>query len=285
MDTRTVELDDLTLHLSQAGDGETILFIHGLGGAGASWTPIADRLSDRFHTVCPDLPGFGRSSKPQRRYTPAFFVDTLVELLDEVAVDQAHLVAGSLGGQVALELALRRPGRVGRVVAVAPAGVPPASYKGSDELAAYRAILDAETEADVRRARQATTPPGAQPVEQARTDAEVLAYVTSPGAGPAFRSALEESAKARRLGPLVDRIDPPPLFVWGDQDPIIPLDVCRPVLDGLAAPNLAVFEGCGHSPQSQRPEAFTRILGRFLAGGLTEQDARPGIVDLRLTPS
>lgn len=288
MDTRTIELDDLSIHRSQAGTGQPMLFLHGLGGAGTSWTPIAERLADRFQVLCPDLPGFGRSSKPtDRRYTPAFFVATLVEMLDELAIDQAHVVGGSLGGQVALELALRRPDRVDRVVAVAPAGVPPASYTGSTELDVYRGLLEAETEADVRRARQATGPPGADDTEPVRSDAEVLAYVTSPDAKEAFSSALAESAKARRLGPLLDRIDPAPLFVWGDRDPIIPLDVCRPELEGLEKRgrlNLAVFDGCGHSPQAQRPETVARLIGRALGGQLADQDAVPDNVDRQSGP-
>lgn len=267
MDTRTIDLDDHSIHLSQAGTGQPTVFLHGLGGAGTSWTPIAQRLSDRFHVLCPDLPGFGRSSKPtDHRYTPAFFVATLVGLLDELGIDQAHVVGGSLGGQVALELALRHPGRIDRVVAVAPAGVPPASYSGSAELDAYRELVEAETEADVHQAREAMRPPGTDHIEPVRSDAEVLAYVRSPGAKEAFRSALEESAKARRLGPLLDRIDPAPLFVWGDRDPIIPLDVCRPELEELqkrARLDLAVFDGCGHSPQAQRPDAFARLVASW----------------------
>lgn len=286
MDTRTIELDDLPIHLSHAGTGQPVLFLHGLGSAGTSWVPIAERLSDRFQVLCPDLPGFGRSSKPtDRPYTPAFFVAALVEMLDTLGIDRVHVVGGSLGGQVTLELALRRPGRVDQVVAVAPAGVPPASYTGSAELDAYRELMDAETEAEVRRAREATRPPGADDIEPARSDAEVLAYVTSPGAKQAFASALRESARARRLGPLLDRIDPPPLFVWGDQDAIIPLDVCLPELEELEKRgrlNLAVFEGGGHSPQAQRPETVARLIGQSLAGRLAEQEAVLGGVDLQV---
>lgn len=258
----------MDLHVLEAGQGDPLLLVHGLGGAGASWSANTPTLSQRFHVLAPDLPGFGRSSKPERRYTPAFFVDTLVALLDQHGLESTHAVGVSMGGQVALELALRHPERVDRVIAVAPAGIPPASFEGSPALDDYQGILDARSEEEVRQVRQAIqahAPGPASQVPENRSPEEILAYVRSPGAKDAFTSALDESASARRLGPLLHQLDPTPLFVWGDRDPIIPLEVCRPVLEELAGLELAVFPGCGHSPQVEESERFNEVALRLLS--------------------
>lgn len=276
-----MRVDDLKIGMLHRGVGKPVLFIHGLGGASSSWGQNMERFAQGFQVIAPDLPGFGRSSKPARDYTPAFFASTIVSLLDELGVEQAHVVGGSLGGQVALELALRAPERVDRVVAVAPAGVSPTSFTGTPALEAHRDILDATSEQEVLEARQAIGGPGAIQPPVWRSPGEVLAYVTSPGAREAFDSALEESARARRLGPHLDQIDPPPLFVWGDADPVIPLDVCLGELKRIKRLQLAVFHGCGHSPHAERPGLFNDLIASFFEGKLKEIDLPRDILTLR----
>lgn len=276
-----MRVDGLKIGMLHRGVGKPVLLIHGLGGASSSWGQNVERFAQRFQVIAPDLPGFGRSSKPLRAYTPAFFASALVRLLDVLGVEQAHVVGGSLGGQVALELALRAPERVDRVVAVAPAGVSPTSFTGTPALEAYRSILDATTEQEVLEARQALGGPvGIQPPVW-RSPREVLTYVTSPGAREAFDSALGESARARRLGPHLDRIDPPPLIVWGDADPVIPLSVCQEELEAMKRLQLAVFHGCGHSPQAERPGLFNDLVISFLEGNLEETDLPRDMLTLR----
>lgn len=275
MQATTVEVDGLELRVRSDGEGPAVLFVHGLGSAGQSWTPVADLAADDIHAIAPDLPGFGRSEKPRRTYTPAFLAETLVSLVDELGIETTHVVGTSLGGQVALELALRRPDRVGRVVAVAPAGIPPTSFEGTTALSEYAQLLDARTVEEVQAARAATGSAERADEAHRRSPEEVLAYVTSPGAREAFESALRESAKARRLGPLLAEIDPLPLVVWGGQDPLIPLDVCAPELRRTPELELAVFPDAGHSPHAEHPRAFTELLLAFLEDRLASVEVAP----------
>lgn len=265
MQATTVALDGLDLHVHTGGHGEPVLFVHGLGSQAASWLPTAEALSDEFALLVPDLPGFGRSSKPPASYEPAFFVDALVGLLEERGIEATHVVGTSLGGHIALELALRHPERVHRTVAVAPGGVPPADFEGTPALARYTEILEAETEDQIVTILEDVRAEDAAPRQHVRDPAEILAYVQSPGAAHAFRSALVQSARARRLGPLLDGIEPGPLIVWGEKDPMIPWQVTAPVLAKAKAPTVALFEECGHSPHNQRPEAFRELAAAFLA--------------------
>lgn len=277
----TITVEDTDLHLETAGEGDPLLLVHGLGSASTTWEPQLASLSEAgYRAIAPDMPGFGRSEKPQRSYTPAFFVDVLASLLDELGVEETYIVGASMGGHVTLEFALRHPERIHGTVAEAPGGVPPADFQGTEALATYTQVLDAETVEDVVQTLEAVRPDGLDEPEHVRDPAEILAYVESPGARQAFDSALLGSSKARRLGPLLDEIEPAPLLVWGERDPMIPLDVCRPELAQAEEPRLAVFPECGHGPHREEPELFNRLVREHFRGRLRRADVEEAAVRL-----
>jgi pimeloyl-ACP methyl ester carboxylesterase len=96
------------------GDGPDVLLLHGLGAAKTSFFDTAAALRQegyRVHAI--DLPGFGSSSKPAfAPYTARWFAETVIDLLDALDIDQAHLIGNSMGGRVAIEVGLRAPERV-----------------------------------------------------------------------------------------------------------------------------------------------------------------------------
>ena len=105
----------------EAGVGPPVLAIHGLGATKGSFLPTVDALADHFRVIAVDLPGFGDSDKPiGAAYDPRFFADAIVDLLDALGLHRANLIGNSLGGRVALEVALREPERVDRLALLAP---------------------------------------------------------------------------------------------------------------------------------------------------------------------
>jgi pimeloyl-ACP methyl ester carboxylesterase len=106
------------LHYLTRGAGEPLLLIHGLGSSGADWAFQLPALEPGFHVIVPDLPGSGHSDPPADRYTIEGFAHALWALLDELALPNASIVGFSLGGAVALEMALQRPESVRRLVLI-----------------------------------------------------------------------------------------------------------------------------------------------------------------------
>ena len=95
--------------------------IHGLGATKVSFLPTLAALAGTHRCIAVDLPGFGDSVKPIRaRYDARFFARSMVALLDALELERAHLIGNSMGGRVALEVGLRAPDRVGRLVLLAP---------------------------------------------------------------------------------------------------------------------------------------------------------------------
>jgi pimeloyl-ACP methyl ester carboxylesterase len=111
----------LTFYL-EAGprDAPPVVLLHGLGATSASFLPTIRDLSADHRVIALDLPGFGESGKPLRPLRPAFFARHVVAMLDELRIRHAHLVGNSMGGRVALEVALRYPYRVSRLALLCP---------------------------------------------------------------------------------------------------------------------------------------------------------------------
>ena len=102
-------VDAARIHYSSRGSGEPLLLIHGLGSSGADWAFQIPSLAPRFRMITPDLPGCGRSPALAAAPSIAELARALWTLLDDLQIDTAHIAGFSLGGAVALEMALQRP--------------------------------------------------------------------------------------------------------------------------------------------------------------------------------
>ena len=118
---RHVETAAGGLSTIEAGVGDPVILLHGLGATKASFLPTIDALAASHRAIAVDLPGFGDSDKPLfGAYDPAFFAQAIAALLDAQGLDSAHMVGNSMGGRVALELGLSHAERVRRLVLLAP---------------------------------------------------------------------------------------------------------------------------------------------------------------------
>jgi pimeloyl-ACP methyl ester carboxylesterase len=105
-----------------AESGPPVVMLHGIASRIEEYEDLIDRLRLRRRVIVMDLPGNGYSDKPERPYTLAFLEDAVLGLLDQLAVEEADLAGGSLGGNLTLRLAHRAPERFRRLVPWAPAG-------------------------------------------------------------------------------------------------------------------------------------------------------------------
>jgi pimeloyl-ACP methyl ester carboxylesterase len=100
--------EDGSMHYSVYGRGGAVLLIHGLGCSGADWVLQIAALEGTFRLIVPDLPGCGATPPPRDGYSIAGFASALWALLDRLGVACTNIVGFSLGGAVALEMALQR---------------------------------------------------------------------------------------------------------------------------------------------------------------------------------
>src|SRR5436309_6247844 len=96
------------------GAGPDVLLLHGLGSTRASLFETAAELSRQYRVHAPDLPGFGSSCKPALgSYNAGWFAQIMLGLMDELGIDQSHVVGNSMGGRIAIEMGLISPDRIG----------------------------------------------------------------------------------------------------------------------------------------------------------------------------
>lgn len=258
-----------TLH---AGTGDPVVALHGLGGTKISFLPTTAALADRFRTIAVDLPGFGDSVKPiGAPYDPPYFARAVVALLDALDLDRVHLVGNSMGGRVALEVGLRHPERVRRLVLLSSslawrrerpwAGL---VRLARPELGLLQVAPKGMVEGIVRRLI-----PGAQAGWTAAGVDEFLRAYHSPRGRAAFYAAarhiyLEEPEGENGFWPRLRHLQAPALFVWGRHDRLVPVAFARHVTDAL--PNAQHVElNCGHVPQIERPGETHAAIVRFLS--------------------
>ena len=260
------------LSTMEAGTGPPVLAIHGLGGTKGSFLPTLAALSDRFRVVAVDLPGFGDSDKPiGAPYDPRFFAEHMIDLLDALEVDHADLIGNSLGGRVAVEVALRAPERVGRLALLAPSLAwrrprrwAPALRLVRPELGLVQLAPRAVVEGIVHR----VIPGAAEGWTAAGVDEFLRAYLTPAGRAAFYAAArqiyLEAPHGENGFWTRLREIQPDALFVWGRRDTLVPIAFARHVAEAL--PDARHLElDCGHVPQVEMPRPTHDAVSAFFA--------------------
>ena len=260
----------------EAGEGPPVLLLHGLGAMAASMLPTMMALSDRYRVVAVDLPGFGESSKPIRRYHAEFFAEYVVKLLDELGIERAHLVGNSMGGRISLEVAMSHPDRVDRLALFAPAMAfrrfrqfVPLVKMLRPELGVVPIIVPRATVMTVLKQIFSQSDRVATSWYDAAVD-EFLRVFAQPRARISFFSAAREIYLDDPFGyggfwNRVRDLSRPALFIWGDRDILVPAKFARHVEATVPEAKSIVLPDCGHVPQFEHPEVTHEHVLNFFS--------------------
>jgi pimeloyl-ACP methyl ester carboxylesterase len=275
VEAQSVSVNGLPIRYLTAGEGPPLVLLHGAGDNALDWRWVLPALARTNRVYTPDLPGSPDSARPAAEYSPAFFERFAAAFADALGVERATFVGNSLGGLVALRLALSDPARVNALVLVDSAGLgrtvnpifTSVNVPGLAEAAMpfWRTRVGAYQRAWARTALLFAHPPKSVPREWI---AEQCRLALSPGYLEAHVTALR--ALVSPLGQrevLVDRLpllQMPTLVVWGTRDRVFPQSQARDAAARLREGSLELIPDCGHLPHIERPDAFMAALGRFL---------------------
>lgn len=253
------------------GAGTPVVLLHGIGASVEVWNTTFPALGAHRRVLAVDLPGFGRSDKPEVSFTLEYLADFVRDFLDVLEVERATIVGHSLGGGLALRFALNFPARLERLMLIAPAalgrGGSPVlklmSLPGVGELLSRPSRSGTE-----RFLKLASNDPRAVTDEIIDVTFQLAQL---PGAQRAFLRTLRAQAnilgqRETVFGPILtglSRVAAPTLVLWGQQDRIIPAAHAE-VARAIAGARIEIWEECGHLPMIERSEQFNRLLLEYV---------------------
>ena len=254
----------------EEGNGPPVVLVHGLANSVLTWRKNMEALGRDCRVIALDLPGHGLSDMPNIRFDLPTGAAFLGAFLDDVGVDRAHLAGNSMGGAVALELALAQPERVASLTLADSAGL-------GREISALLRLGSLPILGEYARR---PTLKGVRNLvrwmvhDPSLVDEEELllrlSYLKRKGSAQALLRYLRTGVglfgqrPATRRDARLAALSLPTLIVWGAQDPLFPLRQAERAAAAIAGAKLHVFDACGHWPQYEHPGEFNRLLGEFV---------------------
>ena len=262
---------DTRVRYFQAGSGPPVMLLHGLGEAAVIWYANVEPLARGCTVYAPDLPGHGASEKPPWGYSLENSIRFMEEFLDALGLERASFVGNSMGGLVALALALERPQRVNRLALEDAAGL-------GREVAGFLRFMSVPILGELLVSNR---PNATQWVlrkvfhNRAHVTERLVRLIheerSRPGNSAAMLKMLRVGVSplgikpAINLTPRLGELKTPTIVFWGSEDRIFPLAHGKRAAELIPGGQLRVFEQCGHWPHLEMSQVFNRELMEFLA--------------------
>jgi 2-hydroxy-6-oxonona-2,4-dienedioate hydrolase len=266
----------------EAGHGAPLLLLHGTGGHAESWIRNVVPLGADFHVYAVDLVGHGFSDKPLLDYTPRAYAAHLVAFMDAAGIARAHVSGESLGGWVALWLALEHPERVDRLILNTAAGlkltdaqeiVPPAR---AEMARLTREAIENPNMETVRRRMEWLVKDPAQITDE--LVATRLRIYQDPGTRAVMPRILAGAALGANAAANPQVITPdhlrrvahPTLVLWTSDNPGTTWQEAEGAAGLLPQGEFHLLGDCAHWPQYEQAATYNALTARYLRGeGIT----------------
>ena len=250
------------LHVEERGTGTPLLLIAGLGQGMWAWSYVVEPLATRWRTIRYDARGTGRSARLDAPCSIRGMADDAAEVLRG---RRAHVAGLSMGGYVALTLALERPELVrSLVLAATGAGGPERVPRRDDVREGFNAALSLPYEEFVRSTLHYAFAPGWTERNPERTEEIVSARLAHPAGFDTIEAHADACYRYYAEGVEVERIDAPALVLHGDADRIVPVENGRALARRLPSARYVELAGRGHNLPLEEPETFARLVEPFL---------------------
>lgn len=258
-------VQERTNYYVSIGEGRSVLLLHGISNSGRAWAPQVPELVAAGHRVIvPDHAGHGASGALSAPFGVADIADDTEALIEHLGIDQLDIIGLSLGGMVALELALRHPQRIGRLI-VANSFDRTATPEFAAMAEGWAGIFE-QSHGPVLRLEQ-NWPSLVSPAFQATAEGlrtwQVWHGIAASAHGPSLAHVARGITSFDRADSIAD-LAMPTLFIAGELDRMSPPDLSRAMVQHATQGSYRLIEGAGHISNVDSAEAFTQSILQFL---------------------
>jgi len=251
-----ISVGGIAAHTLIGGSGPPLLVLHGAGHPNG-WRRWHAALAEQYTVYVPSHPGYGLSDSADWMESVRDLARYYLWYIDVLELERPTVIGSSMGGWLAAELAVMNPHAIDRLVLVAAAGLKPEQgeildifYYPMDQMRAFSYHDPAQVPEWDELFGQPPTPEQADLILRARETSARLIW--------------KPYAHNPRLPHFLPRITNPTLIVWGREDAIVPMICGEQYAHLLPNATLKVIDGCGHSPNIERPDEFVGLVQDFL---------------------
>ena len=243
--------------------GPPVVLIHGYTDNARDWVPLIPYLSKHYRLIVVDIRGHGRSDKPECCYARIDFAYDIKLLLDALHIPQADIVGHSLGSMITQVLAEQWPERVRKVILISSTGGPRPGSKPKkpefDYAAEIRKLKEPIDPDSPFMVAWWSSPKPVNPefIRRQRRDAANIPLAV-------WLAVLDQGANPSDIQRNLPKLKAPTLLIWGSDDPIMEEEVRQTLREALPSATVKVFEGLGHNPFWEEPQAVAAVINGFL---------------------
>ncbi len=271
---QTFDYHGIKINYYEAGQGPTVILLHGFGGCAYTWRHLIPPLASAHRVFTLDLKGFGLSDKPaDGHYAISDQADMVAEFIRRQDLKDLVIMGHSMGGGVTLMIYLKlrehEPSRIKKLVLIDSAGYPQklpwfirlARIPGANSLATRLLSPRFATALVLRKCYY----------DKAKITEEQINTYAYFGSLPGAAAAVRQTARQvipRDMEAFISKyktIDVPVLVIWGAEDEVVPLEIGRQFKRDIPQAELVVLPRCGHIPPEEEPEATKEAVMGFLA--------------------
>lgn len=278
----TIEMDgEQYYYFDNENIGQPVLiFVHGFSDEKASWFPFVNEFSKKYRVIAPDLLGHGENKKDTTiSYTFLRQAEFLKSFLDELNINQPHLIGASMGGAVVGKFASIYPTELSSVTFISSAGI-----NGNTEVSALQQFMDQFPSDELKKENMPLLPKDMSDESLAQfkkyifykdlnVPEKLMKYYMKRSVenrdfyfnvmqdivyteNGAFKDALDEE---------LDNIVVPVLVIWGKQDPLLDVSSVKVFEDSVSAPlTVALIDDCGHATLAEQPQETRQPIIDFI---------------------
>ena len=264
----TVRANGQELYYEVHGEGQPLVLVMGIGYDSTLWTLAqVPALSQKFQVVIFDNRDAGRSSQAIGAYTIADMADDTAGLMDALDIRKAHVCGLSMGGMIAMEFALRHPGRLDRMILTGAPGAP--ARVACHPIMTWNWVKAHDKTGEIFGCQQFSWLFSTAFLRNREAVQQTVAMLSS-NPNPIGPQAYNRQAQAVLRFDVLDRlagVKAPTLCIVGEQDLLTPVHECREVADKIPGAKFEVIKGDGssHVVPIERPDDFNGLVTKFLS--------------------